>query len=316
MSNAETSPRSRSGGRWFFLFGLLFLTALGWHFGFRDLGDLLRDAKPVPLALMSLLIVAGFWLRAAKWRYALGPGQQGILLFFLAKTAGNWTPGRAGELAPLLLKRHRNARVAAWIGLDRVVEVAWTLVLGLAGVAWLGLVAPWAWFAIVAGALVVALLTLTGLRVQSREETSVNDEVTGGWKDRILAFALKVRTELLLFSRKFPLVMALTFFAKLTDVYAVVYLCEAFGYTAGIMLVCAARCAHGLVSAIPVTPDATGVPYVAAAWFLYQYAGIPYETLTTALALEVIAINAILWVCFCLVTARRWKSPSIGSTAS
>ncbi len=316
MSDSETSPRPRSGGRWFFLFGLLLLTALGWHFGFRDLGALLRDAKPAPLVLMTFLVVAGFWIRAVKWRYALGPGQQGILLFFLAKTAGNWTPGRAGELAPLLLKRHRNARVAAWIGLDRVVEVAWTLVLGLAGVAWLGLVAPWAWVALVVGFFVIALLTLAGLRVRSKEIPILRGVNVGGWKDRLLAFALRVRTELVLFFRKLPLVMTLTFVAKLTDVYAVVYLCEAFGYTAGILLVCAARCAHGLVSAIPVTPDATGVPYVAAAWFLHQYAGIPYETLTTALALEVIVINAILWVCFCLVSTGRWKSLSNGKIAS
>lgn len=309
---SDSTPPTSGGGRWFFLVGLLLLTGLGWHFGFRDLAVLLRAAQPLPLALMTLLIIAGFWIRALKWRYALGPGQEGILLFFLAKTAGNWTPGRAGELAPLLLKRHRKARVAAWIGLDRVVEVAWTLGLGLAGIASLGLVAPWAWLPLVMAAGGVAALCVFGLWPPSVEPSPSEGEVRTGWRGRLISAAQKVRGELYLFSRKLPLIMTLTFLAKLTDVYAVVYLCEAFGYPAGILLVCAARCAHGLVSAIPVTPDATGVPYVAAAWFLHEYAGIPFETLTTALALEVIVINAILWACFCLVSTRRWKSSSIG----
>lgn len=312
MSDAE-SPRKPAGkGRWFFLVGLILLTALGWHFGFRDLGALLRGAKPAPLAIMTLLIVAGFWIRAAKWRYALGAGQQGILLFFLAKTAGNWTPGRAGELAPLLLKRHRNARVAAWIGLDRVVEVAWTLGLGLAGVAYLGLVAPWAWIPIGLIALALGVFVFLGLTGGLEEVPAVAVEPTRDWRSRLLSIVQKIRVELFLFARKMPLIMTLTFVAKLTDVYAVVYLCKAFGYSAGLLLVCAARCAHGLVSAIPVTPDATGVPYVAAAWFLYEYAGIPFETLTAALALEAIVINAILWACFCLVSARRWSTKSTG----
>jgi hypothetical protein len=311
MSNSE-SQRQSGKGRWFLLVGLILLTALGWHFGFRDLGALLRDAKPAPLAIMTILIVAGFWIRAAKWRYVLGPGQQGILLFFLAKTAGNWTPGRAGELAPLLLKRHRSARVAAWIGLDRVVEVAWTLALGLAGVAWLGLVAPWVWIPLGLVSLTVGVFTYIGLKGRSGEGPADPEARTEGWRARLVSVLGNIRVELILFARKMPLVMTLTFLAKLTDVYAVVYLCEAFGYAAGILLVCAARCAHGLVSAIPVTPDATGVPYVAAAWFLHQYAGIPFETLTAALALEAIVINAILWACFCLVSTGRWKSPSIG----
>lgn len=311
MSNSESVRRSGKG-RWFLLVGLILLTALGWHFGFRDLGALLRGAKPAPLAIMTLLIIAGFWIRAAKWRYALGAGQQGILLFFLAKTAGNWTPGRAGELAPLLLKRHRNARVAAWIGLDRVVEVAWTLGLGLAGVAYLGLVAPWAWFSIGLLGVALGLFTFLGLKGGQEKASELVGESKLNWPTRLVSILRNIRVELVLFARKMPVIMALTLVAKLTDVYAVVYLCEAFGYSAGLLLVCAARCAHGLVSAIPVTPDATGVPYVAAAWFLHQYAGIPFETLTAALALEVILINAILWACFCLVSTGRWTTPSTG----
>lgn len=310
MSEDTPPMPKRVRGKWFFLAGMLLLTALGWHFGLRDIGALLRKAQPLPLLFMTLLIVAGFWIRALKWRYALGPGRQGVLLFFIAKTAGNWTPGRAGELAPLLLKRHRTARVAAWIGLDRIIEVAWTLGLGLLGAVYLGLVGRNDW-------IILCVLAVLGLIALLRFMPGTNVEISQpgadlvtDWRSRVRSAAERFRTEIGLYFRKLPVCLGLTFLAKLTDIYAVVFLCAAFGYSAGFLLVCAARCAHGLVSAIPVTPDATGVPYVAAAWFLHEYAAIPYETLTAALALEVIAINAILWACFCLASAGRWTPNS------
>jgi hypothetical protein len=312
VTDGNGARRSNTGGRWFFLAGLVLLSVLGWYFGFQDLGALLRGARKLPLGGMALLIIAGFWIRAVKWHFVLGPDQQGISLFFLAKTAGNWTPGRAGELAPLLLKRHRNARVAAWIGLDRLIEVAWTLGLGLAGALSLGLVSPLggAGLGLVGASLSFFALYLT--RRQGSIGLTRTETENPGWRARLSTMVLRVRLELLLFSRKLPGIMALTLVAKLTDIYAVVLLCQAFGYSAGLLLVCAARCAHGLVSAIPVTPDATGVPYVAAAWFLNQYAAIPFETLTAALALEAIVINAILWACFCLASAGPWKTRTIG----
>ena len=293
-----------------FVVGLVLLTFLGWRFGFRNLAGLIQGAAPVPLLLMAALIVAGFWIRAWKWHYALGRGQQGVLLFFLAKTAGNWTPGRAGELAPLLLQRHRNARVAAWIGLDRVVEIAWTLGLGVLGVAALGMLP----LPLAVGLVAIAAL-LSGLAwwwCARAGESQAPANATGTWRERLGRLVARLREELALFGRKMPLIMLLTATAKLTDVYAVILLCDAFGYGVSFLLVCAARCAHGLVSAIPLTPDATGVPFVAAAWLLHEQAGVPYDTLTAALGLEVLAINAILWACFCLVSGLRMTTTPNG----
>jgi len=323
MSGAAEKERNRAWSRYLVLAGLLMLGGLGWHFGFGRLMALIGGARPGPLLGMTALIVAGFWIRAWKWHYALGPGQQGILLFFLAKTAGNWTPGRAGELAPLLLRRHRNARVAAWIGLDRVVEVAWTLGLGVAGAVAVGLLSP-----VAAGAMALAGLgagagVWLGLRRGERAPTpaglgetpppadagAANSRLSE-WRIRSVRFLGQLRVELMLFGAKLPVVLTATALAKVTDVYAVVLLCVAFGYPVSFLLVCAARCAHGLVSAIPITPDVTGVPFVAAALLLHEYGGIPGETLTAALGLEVVVINAILWVCFCLVSGLRWAKSS------
>lgn len=287
--------------RWLFLAGLIFVSVLGWHFGFGKLIALARGADPVALAWMALWILAGFLIRAWKWHRALGPGSRGVFLFFLAKTAGNWTPGRAGELAPLLLKEHQNARVAAWIGLDRAVEVAFTLLMGVAGVASLGLLGPGGWRGGIGGLLLLLVLGVCLWRVAPH----LAARVRGGILARAVHIVRRLVEEAWLLRHALPMAALLTFFAKLTDIYAVILLCRAFGYDADFLLVCAARCAHGLVSAIPFTPDATGVPFVAAAWLLHEHAEIPYDVLTAALALEVIAINAILWICFCIASLRR-----------
>lgn len=314
MSGDASNPNSARWGRYLFIVGLVLLTALGWHFGFGRLAALVGGARPGPLLAMAGLILAGFWIRAWKWRYALGAGNQGVLLFFLAKTAGNWTPGRAGELAPLLLQRHRNTRVAAWIGLDRVVEIGWTLGLGLLGAVAVQAVSPAVAIALVVlGSLFVGAIGFLWSRAAGSDATAHSEERQAGWRGHLLGFARQLRRELVLFGGKLPFVMMLTALAKVTDVVAVILLCEAFGYGASFLLVCAARCAHGLVSAIPVTPDATGVPFVAAAWLLHAHAEIPYDTLTAALGLEVLAINAILWACFCLVSGLRWNSTPNGS---
>ena len=309
MTTAPKKTTARPWGRYLFLVGLILFMVLGWHYGWRNLAGLIQGASLTQLGLMTVLIVAGFWIRAWKWHYALGRGQQGIRLFFMAKTAGSFTPGRAGEFAPLLLREHRNARVAAWIGLDRLVEIMGTLGLGLLGAAYIGRV-PW-WivgFGIIGGSAALLVgwkllghgwLRYTGSEMESAAPT---------WRSRIGLLVNTVRDEVQLFGAKMPLVLTSTALAKLTDIYAVIALCSAFGYEAPFLVVCAARCAHALVSAVPVTPDATGVPYIAAAGCLNVYAGVPYDTLMAALGLEVIVINGVLWGCFWIVSFRRIAS--------
>ncbi len=297
MENSPSNPSSRRNwGRFALLGGILLLAGLINYFGWGELTLCLTGARPVPLFLMTVLILSGFWIRAWKWHYALGEGNNGIGLFFLAKMAGNWSPGRVGELAPLLLLSHRTPRVAAWILADRVLEIAFTLWLGMLGLAALGHIPR-------AGALLLAALTALGLlvlRAGFREwnppidESSPTPQTVRGHARR---WTLLLYHEARVLGRhKLPVILLTTLVAKLTDIYTVVLLCRAFGYDASFLLVCAARCAHALVSGIPVTPDATGVPYMAAGWVLHQYAGIPAATLTAALALEAGAINLLLWL--------------------
>lgn len=283
------------------LAGALLFAVVAWRLGWMELLDAARGARPAILGGMLLPIVAGFWLRALKWRYALGPGQHAVRLFFLAKVGGHWTPARLGELAPLLIKAHRNPRVAAWILADRALEVYLTLWFGAIGLYAMGLLSPALAWGLGAGGLTLLALGMYGLARDSGGHPA--DESAGdGWRVRVRRAVPVLRAELRVLGARAAGVAALTAFAKLTDFWAVVLLCRAFGHEISTLLAAAARCAHGLVSAIPVTPDATGVPFVAAAWVLHTHGGVPYATLAAALALELAVITLILHASFLLVS--------------
>lgn len=285
----------------FLLVGVALLGLLIAHFGWDTLRDALATADPGYLAAMTLLIVAGFWIRAFKWAYALPPHIGAVTLFFLAKVGGNWTPGRVGELAPLLLREHRNAGMLAWVLADRVIEIAFTLWMGALGLYALGLLnLPVALGVLIAGPVFVGFAIILVLRRKFRAS------VAGVRRQRLALGLLQLQSAIRHLGTRIPVVLMLTALAKVTDIYAVILLCAAFGYDASFLLVCAARCAHALVAAIPMTPDATGVPFVAAAWLLHEHAAIPYPVLTAALALELLLINVVLHLSFVL-SSWRWK---------
>lgn len=303
------APPRRPWSRYFFLVGLAFFAFLVWHFGWRDLLETLLSARLGPLIWMTVLIFAGFWIRAWKWRYALGPRRNAVGLFFLSKMGGNWTPGRVGELAPLLLRRHRNIRVTAWILADRVIEVALTLLLGLLGVAVLALIPLPGIVALTGLALAGVLAFAALLWFAGRLGPHRGAQTQPTWRGRVLTVFLQLREELLLLGGKTPIIVLVTLIAKATDLYAVVLLCAAFGFHVSFLLACAARCAHAIVAAAPITPDATGVPFVAAAYVFHEYAGMPGETLTAAFALEVAVINLALCISFLAATPDLRERP-------
>lgn len=281
--------------RFFLLVGCAFVGALIWHFGLYELVDVLRGAYPAPLWLMVGLILAGFALRVWKWRIALGPNSDTLYLFFFSKVVGSWTPGRMGELAPLLLGEYRNARMAAWVLADRVLEVAFTVGMGLAGILWLQ-PASRGWALPAAAAMILAgLIALIVLRLLPVNTT------TGRLPKRFRWITL-LHEEFRVLGQKTPALVGITALAKATDVWTVMALVAAFGYHANFMLVSAARFTHAMVSATPLTPETTGVPYAAAAMVLHEQAGIPYRTLTAALAFEAIVIYGLLHGLYGIVT--------------
>ncbi|MBI1318165.1 MAG: hypothetical protein GC168_04330 [Candidatus Hydrogenedens sp.] len=292
----------RHGSRLLACMGVGLLGVLVWRFGWRTLLAELAAADPVLLAAMVLLTVTGFWMRAWKWRIALGPGTDAVRVFFLAKVLGSWTPGRAGELGPLLMRRHRSLRMGAWIVADRCIEVWMTLGFGAFGLLGLRMLDVRVSTSIAAGFLLLTVLAM----VLSRVDFGAQDaQFAGRWaRAGRLLHALRGEARDL-GSKSMPIVF-ITAFAKASDVAAVMCLCRAFGYDAGFLLVSAARCAHALVSAVPLTPDASGVPYLAQAALLHREAGMPLDVLTAALALEALLIYAVLHASAAVVL---WRAP-------
>lgn len=300
-------PRSRTWQQYLVAVGLVLFLGLLWYFGWQRIRDALLLARPLPLLGMVALLIAGFWVRVAKWRYVLGPRAHAPAIFFVSKVGGNLTPGRVGELSPLLMRRFRTPRLAAWLVTDRVLEMGLTLVLGLLGVAVLRLLP----MPVVVGLAGAGLLFSAGAGwlVYRRDlTTGLDARFPGISRVHRLARLLGVlHAETRALGARMPLVVAVTLFAKCTDIWAAQLLLLGFGHDTGFLLMSAARCAHGLVSAMPLTPDATGVPFVAAAMVLNQAAGIPYEVLTVALALEVAVINLLLWTNMALTAGSLGK---------
>ena len=122
---------SRMAGLWLIGIALYVgaITWIGW-------GDVARSVQTIDLRWIvfgSLVELCALWIRAAKWRIVMGPQQAAVTQFFLSKAAGSFTPGRVGELSPLLLKRFRHPRTGAWIVLDRMMEASATILFGFVG---------------------------------------------------------------------------------------------------------------------------------------------------------------------------------------
>ncbi len=282
--------------------GIVLLVYLVQHFGWRELWNTATSASPGWLLVMAIVTQLSLWLRVYKWRMVLGPEGAAARLFFLAKVAGTWTPGRLGEFAPLMLGEHRNVRVAAWILTDRVMEVWMTVAFGIVGAVFIpqlrqafgslgtALVPVLGISYLHAIALLVALSPVVGLGMVFLYSPPKPD----GHAGRLVKLVHVLHDELRLLGRKTPLLVFISAAAKALDMWAIVALFHAFGEWVGFWLAGTARLAHALVSASPVTPDTTGVPYVAAAALIHDQTGIAYATLTAAISLEILIVYSLL----------------------
>lgn len=284
--------------RYLFVIGLCFYVLVIWYLGWKEIRDVFVSVRPSLVAAAALLIVSGTWLRAWKWRYALGPRQNAAGLFFMSKGAANWSPARLGEFAPMALRRHRTPRVGAWIVLDRLLEVIVTLVLGLWGLAMIEVIPPavyWMTLAAAVAGTVLACYLLTRralflwVAARTREES---------WAHRLAMLLAAVSEELFRFRSRLPVALAITVLTKCGDLWAVSLVFLSCGYRAGFALVSAAKCALAIVSFIPLTPVATGVPQITQAWIMNWAADIPYEGLAVAIGIEVAIISVTFWTSF------------------
>ena len=112
---------------------------------------------------------------------------------------------------------------------------------------------------------------------------------------RFARFVAETSGEIMLLRRKLAITAGLTLLATALDILGAVWAYRGFGRPLSFGLLAAAHCTHGIVSAIPFVPNATGVPYIAAAVLLNQVGRVPYEVITATLTVFVLISNTVFW---------------------
>jgi len=234
-------------------------------------------------------------MRALKWRYALGADQHAIGLFFMSKATGDITPGRLGESAPMLLRNHRTPKVGAWILFDRIIEILAAIALGLYGLTAINLLSRTQLgmvfaFALAASIVGIYLLTHRGMFLWMAARLK-----QGAIPHRIVVLLAAISEEIFQFTRSLPVVMPITLITKAMDLFAVMLVFRALSVFPGFALIAAAKCALAIVSFLPVTPTATGLPHGTQAWLMNHVADIPAEVLVAGIGIEVLIVSMTFW---------------------
>ena len=102
------------------------------------------------------------------------------------------------------------------------------------------------------------------------------------WPHRFIMLFAAISKEIFQYTRRLPLCIAITVATKCSDLWAVCLVFLSFGYTVAFALAATAKCALAIVSFIPITPLATGLPHLTQAGLMNHVAGIPGEALAAA----------------------------------
>ncbi|MFO7989157.1 MAG: lysylphosphatidylglycerol synthase domain-containing protein, partial [Desulfotignum sp.] len=240
---------------------------------------------------------------AVKWRFVLGKNQNAFGLHFLSKLAGNYSPGRVGELSPLLFKAHRSSRLGAWIVVDRLLEMTVTLAFGATGFFLLRFSSA-SVIPAVAGAFIVFIILPLALITRRRWFEGLAAKTSEGSRTRKALDGLaKLSDEMLRLRAITPVAGFLTIAAALLELAAYILLYRSFG-AEGVTfaMVAAAKCAQGVVGALPFTPGPTGLPHLVAGVFLYEAGGFDSGVLAAALGSREVVVN-LLFCSFLVMTS-------------
>jgi uncharacterized membrane protein YbhN (UPF0104 family) len=296
--DAELRPEPSPKRKYLWAIGVTFYIVVIWFVGWDRLTEAVRGAALGPLAAMIALMATGQVLRALKWRFALGPGQHAFRAFAVSKAGGEWSPGRVGEFAPLMIARHRSTRVAAWIVADRVFEMAATLGIGLAGLLLIRTANRGYMLAAVLGVLMLVVLGLVVLTRRKWLGAIARRMPPDSRRRRYALILVNISEELLGFARVAPFLFAITLVAGAIDLAVGYALYLAFGFAVPVAVLAATKGLHAVTSAIPITPNATGIPYLAAAALLHEVGGVSTGALAAAVGISVITSQLVLWSSF------------------
>ncbi len=299
--SSSVLPAMRSSRmRYLWLVGVAFYVGIVWYLGWRRIGSELASVDKRALAAMAFGLVGALWIRAAKWRIVLGPQQSAARLFFISKAGGAISPGRVGELAPLLFRQHRSAHLGAWIVADRLLEGGSTIGLGLAGL--LLSQVPKEYMGITFGVAFLALAIVPfGVLTRRHAFARLAQRAREGSRmHKALTILENLSSEMIALGRVLPLACAITVFCTCLDIGVARMLYGSLGYWVPFALLAVVQCAHGLASITPITPNATGVPYLVAASLLYTVGGVPETSLAAAVGITVTVTGIVFWTSFCV----------------
>lgn len=325
---AQTA-QAKSPFRRLWIVGILVYAGFLWWIGWGRIGPVLASVHVPTLLAMAAVMAFALGVRVAKWRLVFGPDTGAVGLYFVAKAGGDWSPGRIGELAPLMLRPYRTARAGAWIVTDRLLEMAATLGLGVLGIAAFGLksgmpaVGPMPQarmynMLVYVGAALIILVAAPAVILTRRGLFAF----LAGWFGRrprlrrlggVASLLVDVSTEVRGFGAKLPMASAMTVLATALDIVVGMLLYRSFGYTISFMLLAAVQCAHALASAFPLTPNATGVPYLVAAGLLFEVAGVPAGVLGASVGVSLAVTNAVFWGAFLIGIGNLKREPTEAS---
>lgn len=300
----DTSTDTHTAKHLLWIVGLLLYLGLVWYLGLAALKNAYAAAQFLPLFGVAALEIAGEGIRVLKWRIALGQGSQAMSLFYLSRGAGWFSPGRIGELAPLLIPKYRTPKVGGWIVADRVMETAATLLFAVCGLLTIESLPLFLKISVAGAAFVGAAIGWCAIaRAQSLHRTAPQISEASRIR-RGLRFVSDAANEIVNLRWRLLPTIGLSIVATGIDLCQGLLLYHAFGYTIRPGLFAAIQCVHGIASIIPITPPATGAPYLAAGVLLNRYAGVPADVLTAAAPLHLAIISVVFWTLFGIVTAR------------
>jgi uncharacterized protein (TIRG00374 family) len=307
---SEVAPKKSGKLKYLWVIGIAgyigFLTYVGWE----DLRGAITNIDYRYLVALVIIDIVVLWFRVGKWHIAL-PGETEITrLAFLSKAGGNLSPGRIGEFSPLLLQRFRSHKIGAWILLDRLLEAAATLILGLIGILAVVGIADGNVLLIASCALLLAILILSYTLMQESIIKRIHQRFQGiPPLNKLFAALVSVSRELRDMRPKIPLFLSMTLAATALDIIIAYLLCKSLGFDIPLTLLALVQVVHAITSVIPLTPNATGVPYAAAATLLHQIGGMTLQALALNIALRMLLGNAVFWSSF-LIGIRTTTSTS------
>ena len=299
---AATSPldvlqRSGKGrAKYIWMLGIGVYLFFLFYSGKDNMREALGQIKPS--YLLALILIEGIvlWFRVSKWYLVFGFNSRTTAMCMMSKAAGNLTPARIGEFSPLLTERFRSAKVGTWIIFDRLLEAASTLMLGAVGlIAVVGLSQGYrmlGWILLLIGGIFASLYLLSR---RSWLESATANFTTTPRRRSLQNKLLSVSDEAALLGSKVPVLLFMSIIATGLDLAVGYLLYMSFGFPVTFAVLALAQCVHALASVVPITPNATGVPYIAAAAVLHQVADVPIEVLTLAVGIRMLSVNAIFW---------------------